>query len=192
MPRLDGKAFFRELSDAVAEARQTGHFRDRRRGRHRRRKISRRERLPLAGEAVQARRSAADRERSPDATVRAEAATSSRPRRRATLATVSDLRRGPVRRGRGRQSSPRRWLVGQHDAVRRAAVRPAAAAASPSPSPASSRRTSMNALRISATCCGPISPSESRRRRMARACSCETRDSLTPISAPISFIVTSP
>jgi hypothetical protein len=31
-----------------------------------------------------------------------------------------------------------------------------------------------------------------RSRRMARACSCDTRDSFTPISAPISFIVTSP
>jgi CheY-like chemotaxis protein len=51
---------------------------------------------------------------------------------------------------------------------------------------------STRALRISATCCGPISPSASRRRRMARACSCDTRDSFTPISAPISFIVTSP
>jgi len=31
-----------------------------------------------------------------------------------------------------------------------------------------------------------------RRRWTARACSCETRDSLTPNSAPICFIVTSP
>jgi hypothetical protein len=31
-----------------------------------------------------------------------------------------------------------------------------------------------------------------RRRRIARACNCDTRDSFTPISAPISFIVTSP
>ena len=51
---------------------------------------------------------------------------------------------------------------------------------------------SANALRISATCCDPISPSAVRSRRIARACSCETRDSLTPISAPICFIVTSP
>jgi hypothetical protein len=35
-------------------------------------------------------------------------------------------------------------------------------------------------------------PSASRSRRKARACSCDTRDSLTPSSAPISFIVTSP
>ena len=34
--------------------------------------------------------------------------------------------------------------------------------------------------------------SASRSRRMARACSCDTRDSLTPISAPICFIVASP
>jgi hypothetical protein len=34
--------------------------------------------------------------------------------------------------------------------------------------------------------------SASRRRRIARACSCDTRDSLTPMSAPISFIVASP
>jgi hypothetical protein len=32
----------------------------------------------------------------------------------------------------------------------------------------------------------------SRSRRMARACSWETRDSFTPISAPICFIVASP
>jgi hypothetical protein len=32
----------------------------------------------------------------------------------------------------------------------------------------------------------------SRRRRIARACNCDTRDSFTPISAPISFIVASP
>ena len=39
---------------------------------------------------------------------------------------------------------------------------------------------------------GTIDPSASRSRRMARACSCDTRDSLTPISAPICFIVASP
>ncbi|OFW49626.1 MAG: hypothetical protein A3G77_16285 [Acidobacteria bacterium RIFCSPLOWO2_12_FULL_68_19] len=39
---------------------------------------------------------------------------------------------------------------------------------------------------------GTAAPSASRRRRMARACSCDTRDSLTPISAPICFIVASP
>jgi len=35
-------------------------------------------------------------------------------------------------------------------------------------------------------------PSASRRRLSARACSCDTRDSFTPSSLPISFIVTSP
>jgi hypothetical protein len=39
---------------------------------------------------------------------------------------------------------------------------------------------------------GIIASSASRRRRIARACSCDTRDSLTPISAPICFIVASP
>jgi len=34
-------------------------------------------------------------------------------------------------------------------------------------------------------------PSASFNRRMARACNCETRDSLTPSSAPMSFMVTS-
>jgi hypothetical protein len=34
-------------------------------------------------------------------------------------------------------------------------------------------------------------PSASRNRRIARACSCDTRDSFTPSSAPMSFIVTS-
>jgi len=49
------------------------------------------------------------------------------------------------------------------------------------------------ALRITfiASAAGSIDPSASRSRRMARACSCDTRDSLTPISAPICFIVAS-
>jgi hypothetical protein len=34
--------------------------------------------------------------------------------------------------------------------------------------------------------------SATRRRCMARACNCDTRDSFTPSSSPISFIVTSP
>jgi hypothetical protein len=34
-------------------------------------------------------------------------------------------------------------------------------------------------------------PSASRKRRIALACSCDTRDSLTPSSAPMSFMVTS-
>jgi len=37
-----------------------------------------------------------------------------------------------------------------------------------------------------------VGPSASRRRRMARACNWLTRDSFTPISWPICFIVTSP
>jgi hypothetical protein len=46
---------------------------------------------------------------------------------------------------------------------------------------------------IEAACAGAIvGPSASRRRRMARACSWLTRDSFTPISLPICFIVTSP
>jgi len=50
------------------------------------------------------------------------------------------------------------------------------------------------ALRITLTASafGNIDPSASRRRRMARAWSCDTRDSLTPISAPICFMVASP
>jgi hypothetical protein len=47
-------------------------------------------------------------------------------------------------------------------------------------------------IALAASCGSTIVPSASRRRRMARACSCETRDSLTPISAPICFIVASP
>jgi hypothetical protein len=40
---------------------------------------------------------------------------------------------------------------------------------------------------------GPsVLPRASRSRRIARACSCETRDSFTPISRPMFFIVTSP
>jgi len=34
-------------------------------------------------------------------------------------------------------------------------------------------------------------PSASRSRLMARACNCDTRDSLTPSSVPMSFMVTS-
>jgi hypothetical protein len=50
------------------------------------------------------------------------------------------------------------------------------------------------AARIDATAAaGVVSvPSASRKRRSARACNCDTRDSFTPSSAPISFIVTSP
>jgi len=50
------------------------------------------------------------------------------------------------------------------------------------------------ALRITltASAAGTIEPSASRSRRIARAWSCETRDSFTPISAPICFIVASP
>jgi hypothetical protein len=47
-------------------------------------------------------------------------------------------------------------------------------------------------MTVAASAGGTAEPSASRRRRMARACSCETRDSLTPISAPICFIVASP
>jgi hypothetical protein len=43
-----------------------------------------------------------------------------------------------------------------------------------------------------ATSRGIIDSNDSLRRRIARACSCDTRDSFTPISAPICFIVTSP
>jgi hypothetical protein len=44
-----------------------------------------------------------------------------------------------------------------------------------------------------AACAGAIEdPSASRNRRIARACSWLTRDSFTPISWPICFIVTSP
>jgi hypothetical protein len=50
------------------------------------------------------------------------------------------------------------------------------------------------ALRITciASTCGTSVPRASRSRRIARAWSCDTRDSLTPISAPICFIVASP
>jgi hypothetical protein len=47
-------------------------------------------------------------------------------------------------------------------------------------------------MTLAASAAGIIEPSASRRRRMARAWSCDTRDSLTPISAPICFIVASP
>jgi len=47
-------------------------------------------------------------------------------------------------------------------------------------------------MALTATAGVVSAPSASRRRRSARACSCETRDSFTPSSVPISFIVTSP
>jgi len=49
------------------------------------------------------------------------------------------------------------------------------------------------ALRIAfaASSIGITATSASFSRRIARACSCETRDSFTPISAPICFIVAS-
>jgi cyanophycinase-like exopeptidase len=49
------------------------------------------------------------------------------------------------------------------------------------------------AERMIATASAPGASADSavRSRPMARACSCETRDSLTPISAPICFIVAS-
>jgi hypothetical protein len=39
---------------------------------------------------------------------------------------------------------------------------------------------------------GRAGSSAARSRCIARACSCDTRDSFTPSSSPISFIVTSP
>jgi hypothetical protein len=52
----------------------------------------------------------------------------------------------------------------------------------------------MSAGRIAATIAAGArsGPSVLRSRWIARACSCDTRDSLTPISAPICFIVASP
>jgi hypothetical protein len=47
-------------------------------------------------------------------------------------------------------------------------------------------------MMLAASAGGTADPSASRRRRIARACSWDTRDSLTPISAPICFMVTSP
>jgi len=46
-------------------------------------------------------------------------------------------------------------------------------------------------IAFAASAAGIDPASASRRRRIARACSCDTRDSLTPISAPICFIVAS-
>jgi len=46
-------------------------------------------------------------------------------------------------------------------------------------------------IAFAASAAGITPASASRSRRIARACSCDTRDSLTPISAPICFIVAS-
>jgi hypothetical protein len=52
---------------------------------------------------------------------------------------------------------------------------------------------SSSTARTSCACAAPnCPPSAPRSRRIARACNCDTRDSLTPISVPICFIVTSP
>ena len=59
MPRLDGMAFYRTLSAARAGTGEARDLRHRRRRRHRRGAVPRGERLPLAREAVPARRSAA-------------------------------------------------------------------------------------------------------------------------------------
>jgi hypothetical protein len=55
-------------------------------------------------------------------------------------------------------------------------------------------RKASSALRmtLAASAAGTTALNASRSRRTARACSCDTRDSFTPISDPISFIVTSP
>ena len=198
MPRLDGKAFYRTLSAAAPGAGEARDLRDRRRRRHRRREVSRGERLPLAGEAVPARRSAASGARESGLTpasrtcgpqvacARLTAALcceSIARRRRPGAAADASAWRAPARL--------RRRLVRQHHR-RRAAVAGVPRQRRLRHHRLLGRERDRAAARISATCCGPISPSASRRRRMARACSCETRDSLTPISAPICFIVTSP
>ena len=70
MPRLDGKAFYAHARGRRAGAAEARDLRDRRRRRHRRGEVPRGERLPLAGEAVQARRSAAGGPRRADLSVR--------------------------------------------------------------------------------------------------------------------------
>ena len=63
MPRLDGPAFYRAIVEHYAGAGAAGDLRHRRRRRHRSRALPRRERLPLAAQAVPAVGAAARRPR---------------------------------------------------------------------------------------------------------------------------------
>ena len=64
MPRMDGIQLFAALRERHPGDGRAHPVRDRRRGRHRRRAVPRRERLPLARQAVQAQRTAPPRARS--------------------------------------------------------------------------------------------------------------------------------
>ena len=70
--------------------------------------------------------------------------------------------------------------------------RPPRRSPEPSPSRLLGRRIRRTPCASPRPAAAHLARAPSRRRRIARACSCETRDSLTPISAPICFIVTSP
>ena len=61
MPKIDGMRFYQKLADDPSRRRAARHLRHRRCRRHRGRAISAGQRLPLAGQAVQARRSPAHR-----------------------------------------------------------------------------------------------------------------------------------
>ena len=63
MPKIDGMRFYQKLVRDAPRRGAPRHFRHRRRGRHRRRDVSAGQRLPLARQAVQARRSPAHRAR---------------------------------------------------------------------------------------------------------------------------------
>ena len=149
MPRVSGMVIYRAIAAGTPSlARRvifvTGDAAD-----GRRRALSRRERLPLAGQAVPHRRLAARRPRH--------------------AGVIDD------HRGRCRTLS----VAGQ-------AARSVALAIF-------GLWNSRIALRriLNASAPGAMCESASRNRPMARACSCDTRDSLTPISAPICFIVAS-
>ena len=62
MPRVDGMQFYRDARARSPRGGAPHHLRDRRRRRHRRRALPRRDRLPLARQAVPAEGPAADRD----------------------------------------------------------------------------------------------------------------------------------
>ena len=204
MPRVDGMEFYRELEASQPEMTARDHVRHRRRRRHRSRAFSRGDRNALAGEALPAEGSAAGRARygrlasglggsgrSSELESKAFDADAipspDPPRVRLATAPPQSVRRPASVRGACGLLDGR--LVCEHHA----GLLPVGVSPWPSSCGASCAGTrGWRAERGRGLCRRHSAPSALRRRCTARACSCETRDSLTPIAAPICFIVASP